>query len=260
MALVNEFESYLPYEIDLQKFSLVEGTNQVLVKVYEQDVKETVGGIITEGIKSFEFAQNTERRGKVVKTVKTIIPGQNGVNVMMHDCDLEIQEGDEVYFNYFDNINSFIYTCQGEVYKLIPYSAIILAIRGENVIMCNGYLLIERIKREDRLLPEYKNDEGIVCFHGSLNKKYFMVVPYKDLDRYMEDNPDKKVYSQLNHGVLINHLKRTDKGTEKIKKGSCVVIGDGRWLFDLEVYAYARFDNRKVYTVCPRHCVIGIIE
>ena len=261
---VNEFETYIPIEIDIDNFSLQEGTNKVFVRVYQEDVKETVGGIITEGLDHFKFAEHTERRGMVVKTVKTIQPGQNGIETMMHDTDVEIREGDEVYFNYLDNINSFIYKCKDEIYKLIPYSSIILAKRKDEVVMCNGYLLLESVTKEkpsNVYIPkEEEYREGIVKHAGSLNKMYYQVIMYNDIDKFLENNPDKNIYAYNDKYVLINHPDRTDYGTKNIKEGDHVLLGDTRWKFPLEVYAYARFDERKVYYVCPRHCIVAILN
>lgn len=260
----NEFEDYVPVEIDIEKFELVEGTNKVMIMEYRSDVEQSVGGIITEGLDHYNWAEQTARRGKVIKTVNEIKPGQNGKDLMMRSCDVEIEPGDEVYFNYLDNINSFKYSCDDVIYKLIPYSAIILAIRKEKVIMCNGYVLLEDMPKEimvgSLVIPQFgKEREGIVKHIGKGSDKHYKVVNYNDYTHYLEQNPDKKIYALKDGGMLINNPDRTDNGSRIIKEGDHVLIDDLSWRFALEAYAYARFDDRKIYTVCPVHCIVAIL-
>ena len=60
----NEFEDYVPVEIELDRFVLVEGTNKVMIMEYRSDVEQSVGGIITEGLDHYNWAEQTARRGK----------------------------------------------------------------------------------------------------------------------------------------------------------------------------------------------------
>jgi len=259
----NEFENYAVYDIeDLDAFRLIEGTNMVLVEVFKSDVEKTIGGLITEGMDHFNFAEHTERRGRVVKTVEKFVPGRTGREVTMWQTDIDIEIGDEVYFNYFDKINSYLYRYQERNFVLMPYTAIILARRGKRTIMCNGYVLLEKLPPDEKkgliYIPRPLRDrEWKILYHGEPNERHFLVVQPNDLQKYLLRNPDKKVYAQGDGYMLVNNPNRSD--SPDLKRGDKVFITDKRWMFDLEVYAYARFDNRKIHTVCPRHCIQATI-
>lgn len=240
----NEFELLTPIRINLDKFKIGPKTNKVLVEVFPEDVRKTVGGIITYGLESYNWAGFATRRGIVIQACSNITIAEDDRSSQIWECDVEVGEGDTVYVNHFDAWNSYIFTDDNKrIMRLVPYNAIQLAIRGNEVIMCNGYVLYEQIEENDtfiiagkevkRVGKKYIENEGVVKYAGSLNRKYRIPGDKKD-------------------------LKRTDYGTEELKTGDRFLIEDPRKTWDLESYAFAIFDNRKMYKIVQRWNISAI--
>ncbi len=242
----NQFELIVPYKIDLDRFRIGPNSNKVLIEVFPDDVKKTVGGIITEGIAPHNFAGFATRRGKVIKTCNKIIITQNDVDSQIWECDVEVKPGDTVYINHMDAWNSYMFTDDDKrIMRLVPYNSIQLAKRDEEVIMCNGYILYEQIKNEVKYVlggkevelmgNKYVENEGIVKYVGSLNRRYRIPGDKKD-------------------------LPRKDYGTEELKVGDRFRIEDPRKTWDLECYNFAIFDNRKMYKIVQRYNISAILS
>ena len=127
----NEFEYFLPFRIDdLKSFRLAESANKVLIRIYPEETEETVGGLITKGVGHFAIAKNTVRRGEVIKTCKSFIPGKNAVDYTIWHTEIQIREGDEVWLNHFDMNNSFDFYHGDMLMKLIPYTFLSIVFSG----------------------------------------------------------------------------------------------------------------------------------
>jgi len=238
----NPFEFIVPYKIDVDLIG--DYSNHVLIEVFLEDVKKTVGGIITEGIEDRNFAGFATRRGRVIKSCSQIFIAENYQGAQMHECDVEIMVDDIVYIDHNVAWNSYMFTDDNKrIMRLIPYSSIQLAVRNGDVIMCNGFILYEKVEREKKYFlngkpielfgNKYIENQGIVKYVGSLNKRY----------HYPGD---------------VFRMNRTDVGTEKLKPGDRFLIENPNKTWDLENWAFAIFDNRKIYKVIRRHNISAI--
>lgn len=91
----------------------------------------------------------------------------------------ELQIGDYAYFNYFASIHGTDVWVGSpghqELYRLIPYSGMMAAKRGDEVIILNGFVLLEEVNKEDGSdvlwSPSSKdNTRGIVRYIGGKRK------------------------------------------------------------------------------------------
>lgn len=224
----NIWERYLEYEIgDLDNFKIP--ANKVLIEYDPSGTEKTIGGIMV--VKEMDFASHANRTGKVVKLPNILYCQVKDPGSMPWKCDIDIKVGDEIYMVHSDSYNCYLFGHNGKHLKLVDYSGILLAKEGENVKMCNGYVLLEKVfeKNEKFGFKETENERyGIVKAIGKPNTWI------KGYDK----NLKKEILRKAND---IN-----------LKIGEKVYIHDVSRVFDLEDYQHAKFDNRKIYKVCSR--------
>lgn len=159
---------------------------QSITRPYE--VKGPDGTVKIEIDASYEREKNACCTGVVVKVPegKPYFNPADPTKSMEWVTDFEIQEGDKVIFGYFAFTEAFRDSdirwvkCNGEIYILVFYGLMYLAQRGEEVIMLNGYTLIEPVQDEvatNLFLPSHlkrstNKQRGIVRYLGSLNREY----------------------------------------------------------------------------------------
>jgi len=124
------------------------------------------------------------------------------LNAMEWKTDVEIKEGDTVYFIYLAMIVSMGSRIQdrldiheqtkmflefdddpGAIYVFLLYSDLYFAIRGQEVVMLNGYVMVEHIQKELHDIPylahteeeEFLKDKriGKVVYVGSACSEHF---------------------------------------------------------------------------------------
>ena len=111
---------------------------------------------------------------------------------MAWDSEMELQEGDMVWFNFIESKNAVEIVLSDEIkskiYRAIPYQDVYCCKRdywinkwedkrGTMTIMLNGYCLLEPIKIPpinslDLIDHGYYDDRGIVRYLGEPNKRY----------------------------------------------------------------------------------------
>ena len=232
----NAWERYLEYEIqDWDRFRIPH--NRVLVEIDPQEYETTVGGILV--VKDTNLAAHATRRGVVRKLPHSLVCTINEGTTMPWECDMDLQVGDEVYMTAQDSYNCYTFTYEDKVMKLVDYSGLLLAKRGEDIAMLNGYLLIEKVTKEVGFGAYKKEEEdpnfGIVHAVGKPNKRIKGHHPHEKKEVFVED-----IQTEINIG---------DK----------IYIHDRTRTFDLEDFAHARFDNRKIYKVCSRRRVAAVV-
>jgi hypothetical protein len=99
---------------------------------------------------------------------------------MEWETPMELEVGDQVWVNYLAILKALEVDIEGEKCKLVPYSKIYFALRGEAVIALNGYVLVEPIPEPEiktslilKSEPKEKKTEGIVRYFGMPNTRYF---------------------------------------------------------------------------------------
>jgi co-chaperonin GroES (HSP10) len=84
-------------------------------------------------------------------------------------CEIEV--GDRVFFSYFASLHGTDVWVRKELYRLIRYDGLVAAKRGNEVIILNGYVLLEAIepkeKKEGIWSPaQVDRTRGVVRFMG----------------------------------------------------------------------------------------------
>jgi hypothetical protein len=174
---------------------------------------------------------------------------------MPWETRMELREKDLVWTNTIEALNAVTLVCEGELYKLIPYSDIYVAKRewviygddrgddnshhfyrtpGIDVVMINGYVLCEQIHKEslseldvtsaDKIEP----GKGKIAYTGTPNKQYL--------------NPQYIDFIDLRVGdeVLFSH--RTPP-----------------WLLERQKYS-SKFSQDKLYWVIQRRNIVAVLN
>jgi hypothetical protein len=165
--------------------------------------KKTKGGIIIGHSEDVTFHSSVESAdigweadlaevcSKVYKLPQKLYYNREDISVTMPwDCDMDLQIGDMVWFSVLESRNATAIRCEDYYYKLIPFRDIITAKRGNEVIMLNGFVLLDKVYTENKsaLAISRQGDvdqtKGIVRYIGKPNKEYIMdnYVDFIDLE------------------------------------------------------------------------------
>lgn len=230
----NPFEEIVPIVVDsLDDLDFPTWKNIVVVKPLVDNDK-TVGGILTsENIRAWSYSAHANRRAVVVSVPKSL---SVDLRSQMHECEMDLKPGDMVYHTSLDGMEAIQILCDGELYKAISYSSFVLAKRGDDILMLNGYLLVEEEVKENKFLSFTSVDrnegrskpvDAVICYIGKRNSRYLID----------EGNTRRKRFDS----------------EENLNVGDRVYIPEAKRMWKLEEYAYAVFDNRKEYRVIQRH-------
>lgn len=103
---------------------------------------------------SYEPEKHSVTNG-IVETLPEVLH-YNGVrsdeNGLQFDTDMDLKKGDQVYFHYLETINAKsrgrIFDVEGKKYMMVRYDMIYFAKRDDDIIMVNGWVLVEPIEHE----------------------------------------------------------------------------------------------------------------
>jgi hypothetical protein len=172
---------------------------------YTTEGIKSKGGIIIGFNTDWEFEDETDSHAgnlaeiyaKVYRCPPKLYYERGDSLSMPWDCNMELQVGDTVFFNAIESRNSVEIVCEGKTYKLLPYQDLYCAKRtlwikkydiglgcdierwnGTEVIMLNGYVLLERVYLENVSPLAVSKDagldktRGIIRYVGSSPKEY----------------------------------------------------------------------------------------
>ena len=170
--------------------------NFVLVKPTLLYEKETDSGILmlpdpdftskdSTGVE-INMADHAPRYGKVILLPDELYfnPKLYGTdmtkNTLEWDTEIEIQEGDDVWFSYLKGVTGEHYIFNGELYYLMRYDSIYAIKKKEYPVPINGFIVFEPIKDEwdsDIIIPPdyidvYEDRVGRVLKVSKPNKDY----------------------------------------------------------------------------------------
>jgi len=206
--------------------------NHVIVKV-DEDYDQVRG--IYVGLTNNNKGYNAPRTGTVIAAPDEIVfrgkqirairkhhedVGETNIRLIQYYTKIsnhygttaELKEGDKVWFPSSVMMND-LNDC-GE-YKSIPYHYIYCASREDEVVMCNGYLLVEPVIEQKNMFSIDGNDKvtemwGVIKYLGSLNKGYIGYPDIEDVDELKAGM--KIVFNKAFQTPLENDLhKRFDK-------------------------------------------------
>ncbi len=132
---------------------------------------EKIGGL---------FIDTTYKPEDHVEIINEVIAVPDHLKFNEWETEMQLKVGDKVWVNYLSIIKGERVQVGGEVYVLVPYEKIILTKRGDDLVMLNGYVLIEPVLEETQqsgiiiLLKKAKqaSQRGYVRHMGIPNKRY----------------------------------------------------------------------------------------
>jgi len=214
---------------ELDKLNIPFASNMVIVHVpHKNENTRTNAGVYVVGDTDFSVHHHVERWGYVY-ALPSSFEYELSRDMEQWDTDVECEVGDKVWFDYRAALNAYTFVVNGEWYKLLKYSHLYVAIRGEDIIPLNGYVLFKRFipEKESEFLLDSDPDErfGIVAYAGSKNKRYRIDMFSDDID---------------------------------IKNGDHVVFEEGTACFDMEYELHEVFGESVVLQ--QRKRILGVVD
>jgi hypothetical protein len=159
---------------DINDLKVVEGNNTLLVESIQDTSKYVNTDILV--VKNWHKALHATRFFRVIKAPKCVFFNPKYNHSVLYDTQMEVVEGDIIYINHLESLNSFVYTFKDKTYHTIKYDNIQCVVRGDEVIPVNGYVLFRPIEVVHKYLehevPELSSNEVIVEKVGIPNKDY----------------------------------------------------------------------------------------
>lgn len=151
------------YEIskkELENMRMMNNNVLIRIKMFNDLITFSDGTELTLNT-DFEPAEHITATGEVYKTPDKLIFDRKAYNSMEWKTEVETQPGDTVYIDYFEVLqalgmkadkaasypNERWFEVEGWLYIMVPYSALFFAIRGDSIIMLNGYVMAEKVER-----------------------------------------------------------------------------------------------------------------
>ena len=195
-------------------------------------VHKTDGGLEIEfaGVKWNEHA-HIPRFGTVVRVPNRLVlkdfSNMDLDNTIEWKTDIEIEEGDEVYFGKMASANAPLVVVGDDVYYLLNYGDLILRVRDGEIYPLNGYVLLESVIEETRI-------DGLILEFGDFVNKRLGVVTHVG-------TPTSSHFGS----------KLVDADVEV---GDEVIFG-GEYFGELEEEMFAKLEKGLGY--CQRRWIIG---
>lgn len=201
--------------------------NLVAIKPYPSDeIRLKDGKVLYLDIR-FEEYLNARTAGVVVGVPDRLTFNPTGAVTLQWDTDMELREGDTVIFNYLAVKNAIdMGQAFGDGVVAMPYDSIYTAIRNDEIICVNGYIIVEPEQERivtDLFVPdnavELSKQIGRVLYAGVPNKGYRIDVlvngytspdnPVKVGDRVMFNwndaipiQPNAELRGEIKRGIL----------------------------------------------------------
>jgi len=138
--------SYVLVELDAlfyNKITLQSGGEIIIDPTYEPEKHHQTSGIVKTVPDSLYFEKSDMEFS------------------MEYKVPIELKEGDKVFFHYLQISsaisNSHLLTIDGKQHIFIRYDQCFCAVRDEEFVMLNGWMLLEPIDQEDKPQPKYIN-------------------------------------------------------------------------------------------------------
>jgi len=182
-----EIETYKTEESLLKKLRIPPGSRQVLIKTLARNVDaRTPSGIWKITDTDWRENVHVDRWGEVIQAPKDplpfaqLVPGQPPADKMPWRTNVQIKNGDLVWYDYLNSLNCVTYIDEEKSeYKLIDYENCYVATdKDANIIPLNGFTLFERVYKEQTgnfdIFEEHKIDRsrGIVKYVAKNNEAY----------------------------------------------------------------------------------------
>lgn len=160
--------------------------NKVLVHIENKNSNATTeSGIILCADPDWDEGANCNVYGTVKAIPNKLLRREKAYYEfgMEHGTEMEVEVGDKVFFTRTESYNCDAITVGDDLYYLVDYPELILALRGDKRIMLNGFVLMERINEE------MKSDYLDLSFSTKNKVTYGKVIEVgKPNDWYMTPN------------------------------------------------------------------------
>jgi co-chaperonin GroES (HSP10) len=205
---------YKKKEVD--SVDLVRNGNKVLVKIAERNTEaKTDSGIILISSTDTDWnpAVHSDRYG-IVYRVPPNLKFDHTPFSMTWETTIEIEEGDEVWFDFMNSENCIVIECDdGFEYKLLDYENLYVARRGNQIIPLNGYCLFGYDEVE-----EVKN--GVIRPYAETDKKFGNVLYTANPNtayqtKMFSDHIDIEVGDRVMFGHRAHHYFMEDEQYQK---------------------------------------------
>jgi co-chaperonin GroES (HSP10) len=169
---------------ELESIQIPDGTNNVLVHVpHRNENTQTKSGLYVVGDQDYKPHLHAERWGYIYKLPPSLVYGQGREETMDWETTIEAEVGDTVWFGFRYAIYAKTYECDGDWYKVIPYSELHVVKRDGVVIPLNGYILFEdyipEMESKFQIVSNPDKGYGIARYVGTENTDYILDV-WKD--------------------------------------------------------------------------------
>ncbi len=109
---------------------------------------------------SYEPEKNAQTIGTVIKACDHVSFNPSSQNSYDYDVEVEIQKGDRVIFHFLTILSAIkhgkTFAQDGKLYVFMPYDRIFVAIRNDEIIPVNGFVLV-RPDQEELPVPSSLN-------------------------------------------------------------------------------------------------------
>jgi len=212
--------------------------NNVLVRIDDRHDEITYGTLTLILDTSFEPGIHAENKGVIVKVPDKFVYSEKPLpNTAEWDTDIEVEEGDLVWFDYLTGIECSKVECQEKLYYILPYHTLYVARRREEVVPLNGYVLCQPIINKEKFIEfEIEREDAkyaTVKYAGSCNKRY-RHSQNKWGKSFYHDDPAVQAGCKVIYGMPIN-----------------------LWL---EQEEHSSFNGKERYRIVQRRHLLGIME
>ena len=170
-------EDYIEYVEDVSNYKLL--PNNILVLQLNDNTIKKIGD------KEIHFPTHVRhgkvasrysvRYGKVITVCDKFVEKKSGKGQTRWVTEIEVLPGDIVWCEHTAFLNSERITDGENIYYIVDYQNLVVAERDLKMIMLNGRVLLEMVKKEQSqiLITERKEtSEGVILHNGTNNKSY----------------------------------------------------------------------------------------
>jgi len=212
---LDSIEGYRPYR------------GMVLIRPVSKEGATTKAGVIVGFDPDAKYVdEEGSHIADMTSTVGTVIALPIHHWTEGYTIENELQVGDQVWFNYFSSLHGTDVWVGKELYRLIKYDGLVAARRGGEIIILNGYVLLEEVMEEKKdnsiWSPAHKlTDRGIIRYLGG-KRVYDIPALTDDIDLNVGDTvllrkgahviqmERQKYLATFNDGEMYRRVKRSD--------------------------------------------------
>ena len=192
-------------------------SNLVMVEVEKGELR-SAGGVVLGFSDDIQYAEGKDNHianvakthGRIVKIPANLCFEENNPNRSAWRTQIEVEEGDEVWYSPLSATNCTEVFVEDKIYKMIRYGDLFVAKRGTRIICLNGYCIVEKVHRKNLGSLDSLSDDvidptrGIIRYLGRPNEEYFNKVYTDDIDVNVGD---EVLFTKDNYPIPLEVFK-----------------------------------------------------